>query len=105
MPVEFSTAAFRLFHSRARGRYRINDGFDGSSSDKPRARLFDIGLDEPILLGGSTLPAEMIVDWDRFFGDPNAVDSKVELSRIMVSISFFVSFYIRNRQTGTKTRV
>mmetsp|Transcript_23655 Transcript_23655/g.75941 ORF Transcript_23655/g.75941 Transcript_23655/m.75941 type:complete len:276 (-) Transcript_23655:2094-2921(-) len=77
MPVEFSTGAYRLFHSRARGRYRLNPLTDGSSGN-PRARLFDVGNDdEPILLGGSPLPDLLVVEWDRFFG-PTA-----QVSRIM----------------------
>ena len=77
MPIEFSTAAYRLFHSRARGRYRLNPLTDGTDGN-PRARLFDVGNDdEPTLTGGSPLPDLLVVEWDRFFG-PTA-----QVSRIM----------------------
>jgi len=87
MPVEFSSAAFRLFHSRARGRYRMNALTDGSSSEFPRARLFDVGNDdEPILLGGTPLPDPLLViEWDRFFfeiPDEDSVPSGANVARI-----------------------
>eukprot|EP00968_Pinguiococcus_pyrenoidosus_P003204 scaffold189_cov249-Pinguiococcus_pyrenoidosus.AAC.25 len=69
MPTEFSTAAYRLFHSRARGRYRLNNETDGSDSTRPRARLFDVGNDEPILTGGTPMENLFVIEWDRFFGE------------------------------------
>jgi len=77
MPVEFTTAAYRIFHSRARGRCRMNANTDGSTGN-PRARLFDVGNDdEPVLTGGSPLEDLLVIEWDRFFG-PTA-----QVSRIM----------------------
>lgn len=77
MPAEFSTAAYRLFHSRARTDYRLNG--------ETFFRVFDIGRDEPNLLGGSPLGADMVIDWDRFFG----TGAGTERARILVS--FFPS--------------
>lgn len=86
MPVEFSTGAYRLMHSRARGRYRLNDQTDGSTIDAPLVRFFDVGLDEPNLIGGSPLPDQLVVDWDRMFIDPDQDLNITEVARILVSL-------------------
>lgn len=65
MPVEFSSAAYRLFHSRLAGGYRMNDG-------SGRISLFpgDGDSREDSLLGGKQLAAERVIDWRaRWFGD------------------------------------
>lgn len=87
MPVEFSTGAFRLMHSRARGRYRLNDLTDGSEGN-PLVRFFDVGLDEPNLVGGSPLPDLLVIDWDRMFIDPDQDLNITEVARVLVSIFF-----------------
>lgn len=72
MPVEFSTAAYRLFHSRSRTNYRLNSN--------TRFRMFDVGNNEPNLLGGSPLDPSMEITWTRFFGT-----NGVERARKLVS--------------------
>ena len=94
MPVEFSTGAFRLMHSRARGRYRLNDLTDGSDGN-PLVRFFDVGFDEPDLTGGSPLPDLLVIDWDRMFIDPDQDLNITEVARILVS-----SFLSHERASG-----
>lgn len=79
MPAEFSAAAYRLFHSRARPNYRLN------SNDIPVV-LFDVGDNEPNLLGGSPLPDDLVIEWERFFGDPTQAPRTVEAARILVRV-------------------
>lgn len=65
MPAEFSTAAYRLVHSRVRTNYRL-------SSNSDTFIFFDVGNGDRNLLGGSPLPADMEIEWDFFFENPNA---------------------------------
>lgn len=81
MPVEFSTGAYRLMHSRARGRYRLNDQ---TAEADDLVRFFDVGFDEPNLIGGSPLPDLLVVDWDRFFVDPDQDLNITEVARTLV---------------------
>jgi len=70
MPVEFATAAYRLFHSRANSEYEVNAGTTS-------ARLFDIGnANETNLAGGSPLTDDLVIEWTNFFGS-NAQPSRI----------------------------
>jgi len=111
MPVEFSTAAYRLFHSRARGRYRMNADTDGSDGN-PRARLFDVGNEEPLLVGGSALPtgddpnvASLVVEWNRFFFDGTDPPDGSNLSRIMDMLYSRPIMRLPIGEAGTPTEV
>ena len=53
------------------------DGVNG-----PRARIFDVGNEEPILLGGSPLPDSLVVEWPRFFFDGQDPPPLVNIARI-----------------------
>jgi hypothetical protein len=62
MPVEYAAAAFRFGHSMLRAGYQINAN--------KRARLFGAKADSDNLNGFRALPAELVVDWSRFFQVP-----------------------------------
>ncbi len=61
LPVEFSMAAFRFGHSMVRDEYFINEKHDGANL-KELLRLTGAG-------GGGcpSLPADWVIDWQRFF--------------------------------------
>ena len=56
MPVEFSTAAYRIFHSRLAGGYRMRAGAQFKN-------LFDRGDGRGTLQGGSGLEVGDVADW------------------------------------------
>ncbi|MBD0746063.1 heme peroxidase family protein [Streptomyces sp. CBMA152] len=63
MPIEFSAAGFRAFHSTIRSNYRINERFSGKLfPDDPDAPAFP----RTDLRGGPVLP-EHAIDWRFFF--------------------------------------
>ena len=72
MPVEFATAAYRVFHSRINSLYVVNAN--------TTARLFDIGdlgiANESHLGGGLPLPDDLVIEWTHFFG-PDAQSSRI----------------------------
>jgi len=65
MPVEFSVAAYRFGHSMVRSRYAVNGNF-------PDVELFD---EEFGTLGFSSVPPELIVDWQFLFEMDDSVPS------------------------------
>ena len=62
MPVEYAAAAFRFGHSMLRAGYGINANTG--------AQLFKAVADNSSLNGFRALPAELVVDWSRFFEVP-----------------------------------
>jgi hypothetical protein len=62
MPVEYAAAAFRFGHSMLRAGYGINANTG--------ALLFRAVADNTSLNGFRALPAELVVDWSRFFEVP-----------------------------------
>lgn len=60
MPVEFSSAAWRLFHSRLASGYRLQ-------GTGPRLLLFPGVEGEQSLVGGQQLGAGQMIDWNCFF--------------------------------------
>jgi len=84
MPLEFSVATFRYGHSMVRGEYDFNENFgraaDGSDGTTlPRADfnfLFAFtgggGMrPNPSSQGSPTLPANWVINWERFTGQTN----------------------------------
>jgi hypothetical protein len=73
MPIEYAVAAFRFGHSMVRGRYTLN-----AAGSVP---LFDPSL--PDLRGGRPLPADLEIEWWRFFPVPGAPSSPRNPARLI----------------------
>jgi len=66
MPVEYSGAAYRFGHSMVNAQYTLNDGARGIPIFRPS------GQDDDHLGGFRRLPANLVIEWDRFFFGPGS---------------------------------
>ena len=90
LPTEFSTAAFRFGHSMVRPVYRLSRDFSMVQEDKindqndPNTARRMIFAPKPRagLNGFAAIPAKWAIEWQLFFGDCTAADTKYTPDRV-----------------------